>query len=312
MSKPILVGYEPTTLDQAPVRFGVAAARFTRAPLIIASVSHGSDALDRLGGGKADENLADDAREALGDIKAALEAEGVRVECRDLKGVSAPRALHEAAEAEDAGLLVVGSRHEGAHGRVVPGSTVDRLLHGAPCLIAVVPQGWEEGRGLDAIGVGFVATDEGDEALRCAYELARRAVATLVVTTVVKAALPAEETLPGMVVPTPEAIAEVESEHRRTAEHELRAALDRLDGDVPVEAEVVVARDPAEVLITLSERVDLLVCGSRGYGPLRAVVLGGVARRVSTEARCPVLVVPRGVRASVEALMAERAVPAAG
>ena len=39
MSKPILVGYDPVSADHAPVNFGVAAARFTGAPLIVASVS---------------------------------------------------------------------------------------------------------------------------------------------------------------------------------------------------------------------------------------------------------------------------------
>jgi nucleotide-binding universal stress UspA family protein len=34
--------------------------------------------------------------------------------------------------------------------------------------------------------------------------------------------------------------------------------------------------------------------GSRGYGPLRAVLLGGVAGRVLRDAACTVLVVPRG------------------
>jgi hypothetical protein len=37
--------------------------------------------------------------------------------------------------------------------------------------------------------------------------------------------------------------------------------------------------------------------GSRGYGPLRAVLLGGVSRRLMVEAHCPVIVVPRGVEA---------------
>ncbi|MEA2290481.1 MAG: hypothetical protein QOD55_2478, partial [Solirubrobacteraceae bacterium] len=45
MPKPILVGYEPNTLDQAPVRFGAEAARFTGAPLIVACVVHDAGAL---------------------------------------------------------------------------------------------------------------------------------------------------------------------------------------------------------------------------------------------------------------------------
>ena len=36
-----------------------------------------------------------------------------------------------------------------------------------------------------------------------------------------------------------------------------------------------------------SEHLDLLVCGSRASGPLRAVLLGGVSRRVTADARCP-------------------------
>jgi nucleotide-binding universal stress UspA family protein len=43
----------------------------------------------------------------------------------------------------------------------------------------------------------------------------------------------------------------------------------------------------------------------RGYGPLRAVLLGGVSRRVAVAARCPVIVLPRGVSAPLEALMAD-------
>ena len=38
---------------------------------------------------------------------------------------------------------------------------------------------------------------------------------------------------------------------------------------------------------------DLLVCGSRGYGPLAAVALGGVSSVLWNEASCPVLVLPR-------------------
>ena len=40
--------------------------------------------------------------------------------------------------------------------------------------------------------------------------------------------------------------------------------------------------------------VDVLVCGSRGYGPVRRVLLGGVAARLIRRAAAPVVVVPRG------------------
>jgi hypothetical protein len=38
MPKPIVAGFDPRTADRAPVDFGVAAARFTGVPLIVASV----------------------------------------------------------------------------------------------------------------------------------------------------------------------------------------------------------------------------------------------------------------------------------
>ena len=86
------------------------------------------------------------------------------------------------------------------------------------------------------------------------------------------------------------------------AEEALRHATDALNGDVAVETDAFVA-DPADVLIRVSENLDLLVCGSRGYGPLRAVVLGGMSPRLTADAQCPVIVVPRGVKASLDGLM---------
>jgi nucleotide-binding universal stress UspA family protein len=100
---------------------------------------------------------------------------------------------------------------------------------------------------------------------------------------------------------------EVEGEHRVRAERALQAAIGELGDEVPVEVDAYAEDDPAELLIRVSEHLDLLVCGSRGYGPMRAVLLGGVSRRVAAEARCPVIVLPRGVRASLQALLAETA-----
>jgi nucleotide-binding universal stress UspA family protein len=39
--------------------------------------------------------------------------------------------------------------------------------------------------------------------------------------------------------------------------------------------------------------VDLLVLGSRGFGPVMRLLIGSVSSRVIREAPCPVLVVPR-------------------
>jgi nucleotide-binding universal stress UspA family protein len=301
MSKPILVGYDPITADRAPVNFAVAAARFTGAPLSLLSVS----ARQGAPAGELDYDLCGDASGALGHIEQELTAEGIAVECRELPGTTAASALHEAAEAQDAGLLVVGSTRRGTMGRILPGSTADRLMHGAPCPVAVVPHGWETRGGLQTIGVGYVETEEGRQALLGAHALARRAGATLRAITVMKVS-PwwYSETEPGTPLRPATHMEEIEGEHRVSAEAALRRQVTELGDDVPVEPEAFIG-EPAEILTTVSENLDLLVIGSRGYGPLRAVLLGGVSRQVAARAHCPVIVLPRGVKAPLEELGAE-------
>jgi nucleotide-binding universal stress UspA family protein len=48
------------------------------------------------------------------------------------------------------------------------------------------------------------------------------------------------------------------------------------------------------------DNVDVLVCGSRGYGPVRRVLLGGVSSRLIRSAQLPLTVVPRATTGSVE------------
>ncbi len=301
MPKPILVGFDPRTPDRAPVEFGLAAARFTGAPLVVACVSAG-----RTPGwpaGHAEDDLAEDAAAALEEFQRELETDEAAITYRELRGTSAARALHEAAEQQDAGLLVVGSTRRAGPGRVLPGSTADRLLHGAPCPIAVIPTGWQTSGSLTTIGVAYVDTPEGREALRGAHALAERAAAALRVLTVAKLDLGAHgEAEPQLAGQRGKEASEVEGEHRVVAERAARAAVAELDGEVEVQVDAFL-EDPAESLIRVSENLDLLVCGSRGYGPLRAVLLGGVSRRVAAEAHCPVIVLPRGVEGALEALM---------
>ena len=79
------------------------------------------------------------------------------VERRLLADHSPAHALQAAAEQAGAGIIVVGSSHVGRLGRVLPGSTAERLLHGAPCPVAVVPVGFGA-RGLaerPVIGCGY-------------------------------------------------------------------------------------------------------------------------------------------------------------
>ncbi|HEX2104782.1 MAG TPA: universal stress protein [Solirubrobacteraceae bacterium] len=51
----------------------------------------------------------------------------------------------------------------------------------------------------------------------------------------------------------------------------------------------------AQWLVELSERVDLLVVGSRRWGPVRRTLLGSTSARLIRKAGSPVVVVPRGI-----------------
>lgn len=304
MRKPILAGHDPRAADRAPVEFGVAAARFTGAPLIVASVQAGAPGL--AASGQVDPDLFEDCSEQLGLIDADLHAAGIRVECRVLEGLTAARALHEAAEELGAALLVVGSSRRSGIGHVLLGSTAQRIMHGAPCPVAVAPHEWTGDGEPRTIGVAFVDTPEGQEALQGAYALARRAGAHLRVVQVVKLTPRMyREVEPSYVAgQLGKDLEDIEGEHRLAVERRLRATIAALGDDVTIEAEAVIG-DPADVLVDVSRHLDLLVCGSRGYGPLRAVMLGSVSRRVTAEAHCPVVVLPRGIRTSLEALVAE-------
>jgi nucleotide-binding universal stress UspA family protein len=297
MSKPIVAGYDPRRGDRAPVDFGVSAARLTGARLIVISVESG--------GTGADADLLADGAEALAQLQRELEAEDVEAEARTVKSSSAARALHEAAEADDAGLLVVGSSRRSPVGRVLLGSTAERLMHGATCPVAVVPERWEPSGALSTIGVAYVDSDEGRAAVRAGHALARRTGATLRIIAVVEHELgmhlETEPTLAGRAEKTD--LEDVEGLRRVEAEKHLRDVVATLHDGVEVEVDAFIG-DPADVLVDLSAHLELLVCGSRGYGPLRAVLLGSVSRRITAEARCPVIVIPRGVKAALETLAA--------
>jgi nucleotide-binding universal stress UspA family protein len=298
MSAPIVVGFDPRAPDEAPVRFGLAAARFTGAPVIVVAVERGGSPLHRHASGELEDAQSPESREALDRVRALVAAEeGVTADVRILEDHSAARGLHRAIDDEGAALVVVGATSAGAAGRALVGSTAERVVHGSPCAVAVVPQGFE-GAGLHSIGVAYTASPEGEEALKAAAGLAARAGdAKLRVITVLHEeagtlASPRRGERAAEVLPE-----EIAAHHNLSA----RAALDdALSGAGAVEAETeLVYGDPAEALLGFTTTLDLLVMGSRAYGPRRAVMLGGVSRKVTAAARCPVIVLPRGAERSL-------------
>ena len=62
------------------------------------------------------------------------------------------------------------------------------------------------------------------------------------------------------------------------------------DLDVQV---IVRLRDPRFALLELSDGASMLVVGTRGHGPVRALLLGSVSVAVATHSSCPVAVIRR-------------------
>ncbi len=285
MTVPILAAYDPFTEDAAPLDLGVALHELTGAPLIVATVCPGREIVAGVAETRS-RALAELAETRLAAVRLA-----VPFEPRLLYDFSVPRALNDAAADTGAALIVLGSTNRSVAGRVLPGSTAERLLHGAPCAVALAPKDFRR-RKPETIAVAFADTPEGHRALRAAHALAARAGAMLRVVSVLHPSVGLGGGF-AQVAPPPRGV-DLKSHERAAHESALHHALLALGTGVEVETELHVG-DPADVLIPISEQVDALVCGSRGYGPLRSVLLGGVSRRLVDGARCPLLVLPRGV-----------------
>ena len=75
----------------------------------------------------------------------------------------------------------------------------------------------------------------------------------------------------------------------------LAEAREAIPDDIEAEATLITG-DPVEALVDVAEAPGtLLVVGSRGYGPLRRVLLGSVSTQLVRSAPCPLIVTPRGM-----------------
>jgi nucleotide-binding universal stress UspA family protein len=79
----------------------------------------------------------------------------------------------------------------------------------------------------------------------------------------------------------------------------ISAANDRMSQLPGVEGRAVYGL-AGEELAAFGEDVDILVVGSRGYGPLRRLVLGSVSEYLERHARCSLLVLPRAAGAGAD------------
>lgn len=208
------------------------------------------------------------AKAAAAALRRARQFVGAEVDVRE-EIVPAARiidALAELARDTDACMLVLG--------RDVSGHVTRSLVPRAPCPVAVSPMSVPLPRlgPLRRIGVAIDGSAPAACALVAATRLARATGAQLEL-------LAAGPTI----------------EHAAAWLHVARLSLEF--SDVRFTSSALVG-EPRSRLAEASADLDLLVCGSRGHGPLGEVVLGSISHALLDAARCAVLVVPRGARES--------------
>jgi nucleotide-binding universal stress UspA family protein len=295
MASRVVIGYDGSEASEDAVAFGLTWCRSTGDVPIVATVYPEEHPL---GAGRVDvewatyvrqqaEAIQDKARATVGD--AAL--------YRNVASTSAAHGLADLADDVEAVLVIMGTTQETGLSRALLGSSTERLLHGATAPVTVVPPGWRQSAPdrISSIGVAYVDTRDAREALRVAVRVALRIPAQLTLYSVLGQSSERYSYLAGRT--GEQAVVEKGRES-------FGKALDFAAAGVPPELEprtILLEGAVVESLAALGpDDVDVLVCGSRGYGPARRVLLGGVSSRLIRRARLPVTVVPRATTASAE------------
>jgi nucleotide-binding universal stress UspA family protein len=193
---------------------------------------------------------------------------------------SVGRGLHELVERGQADLVVVGSSSRGLVGRVTASDDTRSSLNGAGCAVAVAPAGYADRPvALREIGVGYDGSPESAHALDVAKRLSAERGAK--VSAFEAVSLPSYAFSGGA-----DAITEALDTYVESARERIAA--------LGVEAHAAYGV-PADELALYGASVDLLVVGSRGYGPIGRLFHGSTSLELARKARCPLLVLTRAV-----------------
>lgn len=126
----IVVAYRPDQYGRAALDRGIAEARLREATVVVVNASAGSSYVDK---GYAN-------AEQLAELEQTLRDAGVAGEVRRPVGADVADAVLAVAREVGAALLVVGIRHRSPVGKLLLGSTAQRLLLDCECpVLAVKP-----------------------------------------------------------------------------------------------------------------------------------------------------------------------------
>lgn len=221
------------------------------------------------------------------EARAATIPAGIRVRQRAPVAPSPARGLTELAEAEGADLVVVSSSQHSQAGRVAIDRTAGRLLHGAPCAVAVAPAEMRSTEPFRHIGIAYDGSPEASAALAAGYRIAARAGAAVTL-------LCALDQVPPPTSVAAAADLEATAHRGRLHAHELLdTAADAAPPGVNPRTLLLHGAPGSVIAAACDGIVDLLVTGSRGYGPMQRALLGSVSEALMDGATHPVLVLPR-------------------
>ena len=289
MGRKILIGYDGSPHGKDALRLGKQLCQVCDASALVATcVPFPKYPMDPP---ELEIAVEQDTAPLFAEAEAALAP--IEVETCSMFDRSPGRAIHGLAESVQPLAVVIGSAHRGAIGRILAGSVGRALMSGAPCSVAIAPRGYADGTGEHLLRIG-AAVDGGTESIRAldeAVSIAERLHATLTIISVVSNVTLAYGAAPGYMVGD---LSGIQQNHARKV---LNEAADRVPNGLPVTT-MQPEGDAGLVLAEISAELDLLVVGSRAYGPLKRVLLGGVSDRLSRSAKCPLLVVPRGAAAN--------------
>jgi nucleotide-binding universal stress UspA family protein len=280
MFRQVVVGVDEHGVDQhGGGRDAIALAQMLLEPdgeLTLAHVYAGNPEIARVA--TPSYELADRNR-ALELLERARERAQVEASLRAIGAHSVGRGLHELAEREAADLLVLGSCRRGLIGRVLLEDDTRAALNGAPCALAIAPAGYSENPApMRKVGVGYDGSPESTHALELARNLARDLGGELSAFTAIS--VPVTALGPGPL------------HVRDTIDELVTGARDRIAALGGVEPHAAYG-EIADELAVYSGSLDLLIVGSRGYGPVGRLIHGSTSHRLARLARCPLLVLPR-------------------
>lgn len=194
--------------------------------------------------------------------------------------MSPGRGLHQQAEDQQADLLVVGSCGRGVFGRAMLGDDTRAALNGASCAVAIAARGYaQHPKPIARVGVGYNGSHQSKAALAAAREIAAPSRATVYALQVVS--IPSYGFVGLMPASMGDSVAEL-----------LKQASDQMERLPDLQGRAVYGLTHEE-LAAFGEEVDILVLGSRGFGPVRRLVLGSTACYLQRHARCSLFVLPR-------------------